>query len=300
MAETMAIDSLDSHAPYEQQPGESAAHFAWFHAFLEMGPGRSVRAAFASFHPSAPDSPKKPQVSASWKAASNKWNWRGRAGAWDAVQREKRLHQIGEREHEIIDRIFAGIEKQLEQREKVDKLADFILSFPLTEQTIDVTGTQVVIRPASWTMDTGIRAFIAIGKANKDALELVALLGELERANIFREAATATNWQTEPDGAARDGAATLPPTARREAENARLDALDTLAVAQAMQGVPGALECALRISQRRASLNGLDKPFDPQAEKEPKRRRDLDGFSDVELSILEEMMQGEEAEIFPL
>lgn len=293
----------ETPAPFEQQPDEPPKHFEWFAAFLHLGPGRSLLGAAKFFYSKSGKVLKSNVAPPYWRKASEKWNWKGRAGAWDKVQREKRLAQIEERETAAIDRIFASVDKVLDRSEQVDKFVDFVLKYPKTEQaTID---GQTVLMPGKWNFGTAIRAFQVLGESNKTAAELLGLLGTMERGRAIRQFSSDQEQQVmearlrlEAMGytiaAPEEGAGALSPTQLRHGENERLALMEAVVLKQVEAGVPGAVDRALRIAQRRATLNGLNQPFDPSKEENTKKRRDMSHFSDVELSILEEMLLEEE------
>ena len=76
---------------WEQQENESDRHFSWFHAFLSLGPSRTVVGAFNAFRARNSQEPptKAKFASGAWNDAVEKWKWRERAGAYDAQQRRE-------------------------------------------------------------------------------------------------------------------------------------------------------------------------------------------------------------------
>jgi hypothetical protein len=306
-------DSLPSASPspdlpsvYEQQPGESAAHFAWFCAFLEMGPGRSLLGAYKIFYAKSQKVSKSLNISPQWREASNKWNWKGRAGVWDNFRCEQRRRKIEAEEQEVVDELFSNIRTQLARHREIDKFTEFVMKYPRTEQrTID---GQTIISPVKWNVGTAIRAYQVSVEANKTAAELLALLGTLTRNGALREMASdsarqvmearltleALGYQVASPEEGNGGPKT--PTEMRTSENERMALLEMVLVRQVEVGAPGAVQRLLALSKRRAALNGLDKPFNPAAEKVPKKRKRLDQYSRAELQILEEILDSEEEE----
>ena len=255
--------------PYEKQPDEPPKHYEWFCAFLEMGPGRSLLGAQKNFQQRSGKVWKGLDATPSWKNAAQKWNWKARARIWDREQREERMKAIAERERAMIDRIFAKINTQLERVDLIEGFAEFVMKYPRTnKKTVD---GKTVIEPGEWTFDTGIRAFLAANKANADAATLLDLLSKIERNRAAREIGTDVEVQLMEArllleshgisvGEARDEATLSPTEQRRAQENAQLDELETIAREELRAGIAGASERMLRISQRRAALNGLDMP----------------------------------------
>lgn len=302
--------SLPIAAPYEQQPGEAVNHFAWFHCYLMMGPGRSLLGACNFFYQQdrigQNRTERRPYLSppGAWRKAFEKWNWSGRVRVWDQKERERRLKIVREKEKVVLDRVFVNAERLLDRCEQADKFAAAAFKFPLTRQHI-LEGT-TIIEPADWNMNTAIRALMAAGASNRLALHLVQQIGFLERASALREFAGEGNGEgmvlearavlesqgflvTAPVGAQE------PPTARQR-ENQVLSQMELLIAHQVTQGDKGALSLGIRIAQRRARLNGLDKPFDPRDEEAPKKRRRMEDYDDIHLAILEEILDQYEDE----
>ena len=64
--------------PWDQQPGEPAQAYAWFRAYLTLGPGQTLDELADAL-----DRPK--HLLAAYRQA---WDWDHRAAAWDAQQAE--------------------------------------------------------------------------------------------------------------------------------------------------------------------------------------------------------------------
>jgi hypothetical protein len=74
--------------PWDQQPDEPAAAYARFLAYRNLGPGRSVEAAYQAYtgRKTAGKSRKSQAVSGTWTADCAGNNWVARAQAWDLHQ----------------------------------------------------------------------------------------------------------------------------------------------------------------------------------------------------------------------
>jgi hypothetical protein len=160
----------EAEAPlYERMPNEAALHFEWFHTYLLMGPSRSLRGAYASFHQKSPKVAKNPQISPGWKEAARRWRWQERAAVWDAEQRRKREEEVDAQKREIYGAL-------LEKGRKLLKVSNQMNDFPLVETestTVDAKGHKtVVLKPTRWSMDTAARIANVAATLFKTAFEL--------------------------------------------------------------------------------------------------------------------------------
>ena len=69
--------------PYDQQPGEPDKWFDRFQRFCHLGPNRSLLAVYRQLISNPARS-----VSKAWRQNADQYNWRARAAAWDADQRQ--------------------------------------------------------------------------------------------------------------------------------------------------------------------------------------------------------------------
>ncbi len=269
--------------PDEQQPGEAQTHFAWFRAFLELGPSRSMRQAYKNF--TSRKSPKVAEsrhqtgenVSASWRAAAIKWQWQARAAQFDFDESERRIEATRARESVIVDRVFKGLERSITIVERADYVSEMVLKSPLYDATTEDGKTTFV--PTDWNINTGLRALLAAATARRSTAQLLEQLDKFRSRRAAREMLAAL---PEPDA---DRAQTT--AERREQQNELLDKLTAVAMTEALAGVDGATERALHILARSSRLNGLDAPFDPADVEKPKQRRDLSALESWELELLE-------------
>jgi hypothetical protein len=66
-------------------PGEPAGAYVRFLHYLNLGPGRSLAAAYSVYRGEAAEGTKRHQVPGKWRADSSRWQWCRRAAAWDAA-----------------------------------------------------------------------------------------------------------------------------------------------------------------------------------------------------------------------
>ncbi len=85
-----------SPKPWHQQPDEPPDWYDRFHAFLNLGPSRSLTAAYRKWA----NSTGKPSSTTSQQY--HKWRWKERAMAYDQAKREEKVARESEaREHRI-------------------------------------------------------------------------------------------------------------------------------------------------------------------------------------------------------
>lgn len=131
--------------PWDILPGENSLWYERFTKYRLQGPTRS-RLSVYNNERLAKGKKKRASVPSSWVAASEKFNWRERAFAFDQFIRdqveadwEKRQQELRQREWELAQ---AMAEK-----------AQAMLQFPLAEKVVSTQdGETVIIAPAKWTM----------------------------------------------------------------------------------------------------------------------------------------------------
>lgn len=128
--------SLKSNA-WDQQRGESMAAFAAFRAYLEMGPERSMVAAYRKHN----ERPAAINVPGSWNSWARQFGWVERARQWDGQIAAKAQAAVLRRALSRVERlaeIYDGaVEKTLKiGQELIDQAARWA-SLPTTETTIE-------------------------------------------------------------------------------------------------------------------------------------------------------------------
>lgn len=86
--------------PWDQRKGEPAEAFARFLEYRNLGPGRSVDAAYRLLHPSASGE----RAPGSWWQDSAQHDWKSRATAWD-------VHHLQESGHRVIATFVAALQE---------------------------------------------------------------------------------------------------------------------------------------------------------------------------------------------
>ena len=102
-----------SQKPWDQREGESNASYARFWAFLSLGPERTL--AKAQKGPKTPA--KRACASGNWKEECKRWDWRGRALAWD-VERFRTIGYMGIKR--LAEAIQKGAEKAIASLKKIE------------------------------------------------------------------------------------------------------------------------------------------------------------------------------------
>lgn len=107
---------------WDRQPGEPAAAYARFLIYRNLGPGRTLNAAYWVYT-GAPEGTARRPAPGSWHRDSAMWNWPSRASDWDVTN----LWDMG---REIVITYFAAYKT-------------------LTDRTLE-TLTNPDTRPANW------------------------------------------------------------------------------------------------------------------------------------------------------
>lgn len=277
-------DEQENPQPGEQQTGETATHFAWFRAFLEMGPSRDLLNAYRTFkgdnrgQQGTTEAIKN--VPGSWRRAADKWMWRNRALLWDLEQSEARMKSQRARESELAEQIFSGVARSIDIAERADRVSELVLKSPLYTATSEDGKTAFM--PADWNFNTGLRALLAAATSRRSAAQLLDQLDKMRCKRLAQDfCATRMDLEQAPTIAEQ-----------RAFQNAVLDRLEEIALNEALAGVDGAADRVLRIHKRAAQLNGLDLPFDPRSVPQPtKKRRDLSALTDEELAEIERITE---------
>lgn len=154
--------------PTARLAGESARAHAAFLRFRDLGPGRSIVEAFRQTE----GKPGAKQASGRWNAWSARYDWHGRAGAYDdhmeRVRQRAREAEAARYAAEMERRRLQQIEDAWTDGEELRAKARTMLDWNLeTERT---EGDTVVRGPARWTM--------------RDAALLLKLAAELKAAAV--------------------------------------------------------------------------------------------------------------------
>jgi hypothetical protein len=153
---------VNGRSPWEKKDGESDLWYGRFHSYLMAGTERSVQDAYrrhcesqaqSGGNQARPPSPR--HLPGAWTAAATKWDWLGRARAWDDDERRRvrkahyeAVKKANER-HQIVLRSTFG--KALTQSQNLDwaSIKSPAVFVPLLAQIIrlerEVLGTPVGI-----------------------------------------------------------------------------------------------------------------------------------------------------------
>lgn len=81
MSRTKAAEEKPTRAPWEQMDGEPDAAYRRFLEYRNLGPARSIDAAFRAQAPKRTE--KHQRAAGQWKSDSVQFHWQERATAWD-------------------------------------------------------------------------------------------------------------------------------------------------------------------------------------------------------------------------
>ncbi len=141
---------------WTRRPGETATAYAAFCVYRDLGPGRSLDAAYAQ---------AKGLQKGDKRASGNfqRWRrdhaWKNRAEAYDAyLDEEKRQAEAQKWRQRGEDLVEEQYQLAVAMLEKVRQM----LAFPLVRQVVEQTGedgkpVRVIIEPVRWTFGTAAR-----------------------------------------------------------------------------------------------------------------------------------------------
>ncbi len=149
---------------WTRRPGETSAAYAAFCTYRDLGPGRSLDAAYARAQGLQKGDKR---ASGHFQRWHRDYAWRSRAEAFDAfldqAKRQAEVEKWKQRGEELVEKQFAVAMAML-------KKAEQMLAFPLARQTAEQAGEEgatieVTIEPAKWN-------FNSIARLAKVAVEL--------------------------------------------------------------------------------------------------------------------------------
>lgn len=170
----------EERQPWDRQEGENSV---WYRRFREYLLNRSLLFIYNQEREAAGKSPLTSTPGA-WKEARDRFDWEGRAAAWDA-------HRQNTEETKWLEKWENYREKVWQQAQALSDKADLMLKHPHVTQTIErihvakCEGEQVpqaiVIKPTAWRM--------------RDVASLYKLAAELARTAVG-DAELAINYLT--------------------------------------------------------------------------------------------------------
>jgi hypothetical protein len=147
----------DHRRPWERQEGESAKAYKAFATYRDLGPKRSLNAAYTKSR-GVKGASKERRATGTWHRWAIEHHWVARATAYDdhvdAKARAEREAKWAERQAQVDDRAWESAEQLLGRAQEM-------LEFPLVEQRADRDGKTIVIKPSRWRLRDA-EAFVSI------------------------------------------------------------------------------------------------------------------------------------------
>lgn len=202
---------LDFANPWERLPDEPARQYSWFHCYLLLGAGRSLRSAYRQFQNKQPSQSQKAAKSGvlkpppGWQTAFMQFDWKARAQSWDEAQRFALEIQMEQRRHDYAETSWTFIEK-------LHARAEAMLKHPLTEKKLSRTTTgeietvngqltqtvihEYTVRPTMWragdvTRHLQVADILARSAMGIEVDEILREIGELDDEQLTQNAAAA-------------------------------------------------------------------------------------------------------------
>jgi hypothetical protein len=143
---------------WERQFGESRQAFAAFQAYRDLGPGRSVDAAYRAARGPHEDHARTTRATKRWRLWTARWRWAERASAWDAhLDDEARLAQedaVRRDAEALAERRRLQREREIAVGDRLLQRAEEMLQFPLVATSIEreTADGRVIqrIEPTAW------------------------------------------------------------------------------------------------------------------------------------------------------
>lgn len=136
--------TTDAPLPWERQPGETAKAFQAFRAYRDLGPARTMLAAYRL----TKGKPDAKAISGGWARWSQEHRWTERADAYDLHREQtERL----EREQTWRERAAQVADTEWDLGQQLIERAKEMLRYPLVEQRTERDGRTIVVKPSRWT-----------------------------------------------------------------------------------------------------------------------------------------------------
>lgn len=192
---------VDSGAPlaevWHRQPGEPAKWFDRFSLYLQLGPGRSLWAAYqqARQRSGAESAGKRGQgMPRSWRLAAERYQWQLRAEAYDTSKQQEELEEWERRRAELR-------KQQWDTSQAMLNKAQQMMVFPLQKTVRHDEGAVTEIYPTRWTMGDAARlaragqdlGTAAVGETKPD--ESGGLPGGLDADEMAAAAREVGDWE---------------------------------------------------------------------------------------------------------
>ena len=143
----------EDHAPWHQQPEETAAAYRAFCSYRDLGAGRSLLSAYNAER-QRKGKEKAKHTPGTWTRWYTVHHWRARAEGYDG-----HLDQARRREYEATWKARARqiAEDQWALSQQAIEKVRQMLRFPLVEQHTDQATGAVILKPAKWDLGTAAR-----------------------------------------------------------------------------------------------------------------------------------------------
>ena len=166
----MSTEVLDPRHPWDKQEGESSSAHVAFQAYLEIGPSRSLNAAYASRCQKGGERVARRKAPGVWQRWSRTHNWPERAAEWDGhlAKRVREGFADALRDH-AAELGAATIKEYYNELRRVKKLANAVLE--CTERRVgaarlfphrNLQGDASAMRTAAETLGLANRDLLAI------------------------------------------------------------------------------------------------------------------------------------------
>ena len=140
--------------PWTRQQDETPRQYECFCIYRDLGPGRSLDAAYRKELATKAQQKRNTRATGTWTRWYTSNQWKSRAEAWDQYLDEQKRQAAAE---EWRKRGEALVEEQWGLSKALMKKAFQMLSFPLAEKTVekkdkDANPIEVTVQPAGWRM----------------------------------------------------------------------------------------------------------------------------------------------------
>lgn len=169
-------DKFDPDNPqWLRQPKEPTMWFERFVRYRDMGADRTVLGCFNILKKEAGDYKgdkhgNAPCLPGAWKKQTAKWDWKGRAEAWDDFQHHQKERKREKQREQIEDEEFLASLTAIQKARKM-------LDWPLAQREVldeDENGNpiKVQVKPAGWSQGTAANLLKAGSEVARRALSM--------------------------------------------------------------------------------------------------------------------------------
>ncbi len=150
---------VSSSQVWTRRPGETSTAYAAFCTYRDLGPTRTLLAAYQQGGGPKRGPKGAQETSGHWKRWHRRHEWRSRAEAYDAYLDEEKRRAEAQKWRERGEDL---VEEQYQLAVAMLEKARQMLAFPLVRQTVeqrdeDGRPTHITIEPVRWTFGTAAR-----------------------------------------------------------------------------------------------------------------------------------------------